>query len=43
MAFPRLFIAADLGVIEALASNGRVLCFRYAGIYNELVASALNG
>jgi hypothetical protein len=31
MAIPRLFVAADMGVIEALASNGRLLCFRYSG------------
>jgi hypothetical protein len=28
---PRLFVVADMGVIEALASNGRLLCFKYSG------------
>jgi hypothetical protein len=31
MAIPRLFIAEGMGVIEALATNGRLLCFRYSG------------
>jgi hypothetical protein len=31
MAIPRLFVAAGIGVTEALASNGRLLCFRYSG------------
>jgi hypothetical protein len=31
MAIPRLFVAADMGVIGALASNGHLLCFRYSG------------
>jgi hypothetical protein len=31
MAIPHLFVAADMGVIEVLASNGRLLCFRYSG------------
>jgi hypothetical protein len=31
MAIPRLIVAADMGVIEALASNGRLFCFRYSG------------
>jgi hypothetical protein len=31
MALLRLFVAAGMGVIEALATNGRVLCFRYSG------------
>jgi hypothetical protein len=31
MAIPRLFVAAGMGVIEALASNGRLFCFRYSG------------
>jgi hypothetical protein len=31
MAIPRLFVAADMGVIEALNINWRLLCFRYSG------------
>jgi hypothetical protein len=31
MAIPLLFVAADMGVIEALAINGRLLCVRYYG------------
>jgi hypothetical protein len=31
LTIPRLFVAADVGVIEALPSNGRLLCFRYSG------------
>jgi hypothetical protein len=31
MAIPRLFVAAGMDVIEVLASNGRLLCFRYSG------------
>jgi hypothetical protein len=30
VAIPHLFVAADMCVIEALASNGRLLCFRYS-------------
>jgi hypothetical protein len=31
IAIQGFFIAADMGVIESLASNGRLLCFRYTG------------
>jgi hypothetical protein len=30
MAIPLLFVAAVMGVFETLASNGRLLCFRYS-------------
>jgi hypothetical protein len=33
MAVPRLFVASDLGVIEALTRNGRLLCFWYSGFW----------
>jgi hypothetical protein len=31
MAIPHLFVATDMCVIEAMASNGRLLFFRYSG------------
>jgi hypothetical protein len=31
MVIPRLFVAADMGVTEALANNGRLLFFSYSG------------
>jgi hypothetical protein len=30
MAIPRLFVAADMVAIEELATNGRLLCFKYS-------------
>jgi hypothetical protein len=33
MVIPLLFVTAGMGVIEALANNGCLLCFRYSGFY----------